>query len=146
MIQIVCTLVGVALIRLVIKVDMGCSDLMLILVSILGTLMGCSLGFALGHVSSLRKNTKEAILRLFVTVGGFFSGLMAVQVKLLVEKNFPLLNRINPSAIIHDAFFSLNVFGMGDRFYRSLITMVVMTVVLTVIGLCMSGRRSYASI
>jgi|GEM_PF-3201496 len=146
LIQIICTMVGVALIRLVFKADLGCSDLMLVLVSILGTLLGCSLGFALGHVSHLRKNTKEAILLLFVTVGGFFSGLMAVQMKLLVERNFPLLNRINPSAIIHDAFFSLNVFGMGDRFYRSLITMVVMTVVLTVIGLCMSGRRSYASI
>ncbi len=146
LIQIVCTLVGVALIRLVFHANMGCSDAMLILVSILGTLLGCSLGFALGHVSSIRKNTKEAILLLFVTVGGFLSGLMAHQVKLLVEKSFPLLNRINPSAIIHDAFFSLNVFGMGERFYRSLITMVVMTVVLTAIGLCMSGRRSYASI
>lgn len=144
--QILCTMIGLFMVLVVFRVNMGTSAGLLILICVLGTLLGCSLGFALGHISNLSKKTKEAIVLLFVTFGGFLSGLMAVQVKMMIEINCPIINRINPSAIIHDAFYSLNMFGVGEMFYRSIITMVVMTIVLTVIGLLMSGRRSYASI
>ncbi len=146
LIQTVCTMVGLFMIVGVYKVNMGCSIGFLILICILGTMLGCSLGFMLGHVSKLSKSSKEAILLLFVTFGGFLAGLMFDRMKMIVEMYCPIINRINPSALIHDAFYSLNIFGVGERFYRSMITMVVMTIVFTTIGLVMSRRRSYASI
>ena len=82
----------------------------------------------------------------FVLGGGFLSGLMLGDMKGMIEEKCPIINRINPSAVISEAFTSLNLFGVGDRYYRSMITVVAMTLVLTILGMLLSGRKQYASL
>ena len=63
--------------------------------------------------------------------------------KIVVEENNPILNRINPSAVITDSFYSLNIFGVGERYYRAMITMGALTAALFIIGAILGRRNQY---
>ena len=64
----------------------------------------------------------------------------------IVEKNAPFINRINPAALISDAFYCINVYDDLKRYYRNLITLAVMSVVLVTASFLLIRRESYDSI
>ena len=74
------------------------------------------------------------------------SGLMNNTMKDLVEKNAPFLNRINPAALISDAFYCINVYDDMGRYYRNLITLALMSVLLVTASFLLIRRESYDSI
>lgn len=122
--------------------DMG----LVYLTSMLSTLLGCSLGFLVGHIGKFSRTIKENILMTIILGGGFLSGLMYGDMKAIIEENCPIINRINPSAVISDAFISLNLFGVGKKYYYSIFYVMILTVIFTAIGLTMSRRKQYASL
>ncbi|MBR6224079.1 MAG: ABC transporter permease [Lachnospiraceae bacterium] len=140
------TIIGLCYFIFVLKINFGGDLSYIFITAILATLLGLSLGFFIGHIGSLSQKTRESILTAIVVAGGFLSGLMVSNMKSLVEVKCPIINRINPSAVISDAFYTLNMYGVSDRFYRSIIYIVGLTVVFVVAGLIMSRRKSYASL
>ncbi len=140
------TVIGLCYFIFVLKINFGGDLSYIFITAILATLLGLSLGFFIGHIGSLSQKTRESILTAIVVAGGFLSGLMVSNMKSLVEVKCPIINRINPSAVISDAFYTLNMYGVSDRFYRSIMYIVGLTVVFVVAGLIMSRRKSYASL
>lgn len=145
-VKLAITITGVCYFIYVLKIDFGGDIQYVFLTAILATFLGLSLGFFVGHIGSFSKKTRENILTAIVVGGGFLSGLMVANMKAIIEVNCPFINRINPSAVISDAFYALNMYGVSDRYYRSIISIVVMTIVFIVAGLIMSRRKSYASL
>lgn len=76
----------------------------------------------------------------------FLSGLMNNTMKDLVEKNMPVINRINPAALISDAFYCINVYDDMSRYYRNLFTLAVMSITLVTASFLLIRRESYDSI
>ena len=60
-------------------------------------------------------------------VCSFLAGLMNSNMKDLVEKHVPIINRINLAALISDAFYCINVYNDTARYYRNLVTLAVMS-------------------
>ena len=145
-IKISITVIGLCYFIFVLKIDFGGDLPYIFMTAILATLLGLSLGFFIGHIGSFSKKTRENILTTVVVAGGFLSGLMVANIKSLIEVKCPIINRIKPSAVISDAFYTLNMYGVSDRFYHSIIYIVGLTVVFIVAGLIMSRRKSYASL
>ena len=145
-IKISITVIGLCYFIFVLKIDFGGDLPYIFMTAILATLLGLSLGFFIGHIGSFSKKTRENILTTVVVAGGFLSGLMVANIKSLIEVKRPIINRIKPSAVISDAFYTLNMYGVSDRFYHSIIYIVGLTVVFIVAGLIMSRRKSYASL
>ena len=144
--QMVCT--GIALIYLipVLGINFGGNTGMILLTTLLGNLMGISLGYMVSHIGHFSYKKKDTILTLITLGGGAISGLYAVQLKAVVEMKAPIINRINPMSVITDAFYSLNIFGTGDRYLRSALTMLGLTVLLFVIGVLLGRRNQYESL
>ncbi|MGN0394485.1 MAG: ABC transporter permease, partial [Coprococcus sp.] len=67
-------------------------------------------------------------------------------IKHLIELHAPIINRINPAALITDCFYSLNVYDDYSVFTQKIVIMAVESVVLTVIAFMMIRRNKYASI
>ncbi|MBR1742959.1 MAG: ABC transporter permease [Lachnospiraceae bacterium] len=145
-VQIVITMIGLTYLIFGLGIQFGGNTLVIYLTAILGTVLGVSLGFFIGHIGNLSSKTKYTLLTTVTVGGGFLSGLMFAQMKVIIEKNVPFLNRINPSAVITDAFYSINMFGISGRYYRAILYMVLLTVVFLICGLIMSRRKSYASL
>ena len=130
----------------ILKIQFGGDIGMIFLTTYLASLVGVSLGFLVASIGKMKRDKKEAILMVFFLGGGFMSGLMYGDMKIIMEQKCPLFNRINPSSVITDAFYALNVFGVGERFYRSIIYMIVVSSVMVIAGCVFSRRSSYKSL
>ena len=145
-IQIVITTVLLFYLIYILKIRFGGDIGYIFLTAYLASFVGDMLGFMVGHFGSIAPDKKEAILMVIMLGGGFMSGLMYGDMKMIVEQNFPWFNRINPSAVITDAFYALNVFGVGPRYMRAVLYMVLTSVVMLMIGCILSRRKSYKSL
>ncbi len=144
--QTAITMIGLTYFIYGLQINFGGNTGYIYLTAALGTGLGVALGFFIGHIGTMTYKTKNSILTVVIVGGGFLSGLMFGQMKVLIEKNMPIINRINPSSVLTDAFYSLNMFGVSGRYYRSVLYTIILTVVFIVAGLLMSRRKSYASL
>lgn len=144
--QVVILILSIFYYVYILKVDFGCDIKYIFITSMFAAFMGCSLGYMVACVGNASENVKNAILIGFVTGGGFLAGLMKGDMYIVMEKKFPLVNRINPSSIITNSFYTLNMYGANEKYTHMIITMFAYSIIFIVIGMVFRGRRGYASI
>ena len=132
--------------RCILKLDFQGQLGPMLLISFFGSLIGVSLGFFVGSFGTMKEGVKIGIILGISMVCSFLSGLMNNTMKDLVEKGAPFLNRINPAALISDAFYCINVYNDMGRYYRNLITLAVMSAALVTASFLLIRRESYDSI
>ncbi len=118
----------------------------MLIVSFFGSMIGVSMGIFVSSIGKFREGVKIGILLGISMICSFLSGLMNSSMKDLVERHFPLVNRLNPAALISDAFYCINVYDDPGRYWRSLIILVVMSVILTFGSFLLVRRERYDSI
>ena len=143
-------LIGLALLFVytifVLKVDYGTNLPLVILLGMTGSLAGLSMGVVVGIVFKTDENAKTGILIATTMVGCFLSGMMGVTMKYIVDKNVPILNKINPANMITDGFYSLYYYDTLDRFYFNLISLLVFSGIMITISYISLRRQKYDSI
>ena len=130
----------------ILGINFGGNITFIYLTTLLAGLVGDNLGFMIAHFGKIAIDKKEAFLMAIFLGGGFMSGLMYGDMKVIIEQKAPWFNRINPSAVITDAFYALNVFGVGPRYYRALMYILITSGVTLLIGCILSRRSSYKSL
>lgn len=118
----------------------------MLLISLFGSLIGVSMGIFVGSLRKMGEGIKVAIILAISMVCSFLAGLMNGSMKDLVEKHAPLINRINPAALISDAFYCINVYDDPSRYYRNLVTLAGMSIVLVLASFLLIRRNRYDSI
>lgn len=141
-----CVLISFAYIVLVLKIDLTARLPLAILSIFVGCMTGMTFGFFLGTISNISENVKVAILMSVTMVGSFLSGLMMGNMRILVETICPLINKINPSALITDTFYSLAIYDSLDRYTNNIITLIIFSILFTIGGFMMTRRKKYAHI
>ena len=132
--------------RYILKLDFQGKIGPMLLISFFGSLIGVSIGIFVGSLGKMKEGVKIGIILGISMICSFLSGLMNNTMKDIVEKNAPFINRINPAALISDAFYCINVYDDLERYYRNLITLAVMSVVLVTASFLLIRRESYDSI
>lgn len=132
--------------RCILKLDFQGKIGPMLLVSFFGSLIGVSLGIFVGSLGKMKEGVKIGVILGVSMVCSFLSGLMNNTMKDLVEKNAPIINRINPAALISDAFYCINVYDDMGRYYRNVITLAIMSLVLVTASFLLIRRESYDSI
>ena len=118
----------------------------MLLICFLGSLIGVSMGIFVGSFGKMKEGAKIGIILGISMICSFLAGLMNNTMKDMVEKHAPLINRINPAALISDAFYCINVYDDTARYHRSLITLAVMSLVLVTASFLLIRRERYDSI
>ena len=75
--------------------------------------------------------------------GCFLSGMMGITMKYVVDKNIPLLNRINPANLITDGLYALYYYDTLDRYLRNLASLLVFSVVMILLAISGLRRQKY---
>ena len=132
--------------RYVLKLDFQGQMSRMLLISFLGSLIGVSLGIFVGSMGRMKEGIKIGIILGISMICSFLSGLMNGTMKDIVEKHAPFINRINPAALISDAFYCINVYDDMARYYRNLITLVIMSILLITASFLLIRRERYDSI
>ena len=106
----------------------------------------CIYGNVIGSFGKMQEGVRIGLMLGISMVSSFLAGLMNGNMKDIVEKSVPFVNRINPASLISDAFYCINVYDDMTRYYRNLITLAVMCVVLVMASFFMVRRERYDSI
>ena len=74
------------------------------------------------------------------------AGLMMGNMKIIIQNNCPILNKINPATIITDSFYSLAIYESYDRFIFDIISLLIFVIIFIMAGFLMTRRKKYASL
>ena len=132
--------------RIILKLDFQGQIGKMLIISLFGSLIGVSVGLFVGSLGKLSEGIKVAVILAISMVCSFLAGLMNSNMKDLVEKHVPIINRINPAALISDAFYCINVYNDTARYYRNLVTLAVMSAAFVMASFLLIRRNRYDSI
>lgn len=118
----------------------------ILLLLFVGTSFGIMFGILVGSVSHLGEGGKIGVLVAVNLAFCCMSDLMVSGIKDSIEHHVPVLNDVNPAALITDSFYALNVYDTYDRFFVDLSTLAGMTVVCGLICFVIVRRNRYASL
>lgn len=127
-------------------VDFGDNYFEICLLLLMGTNIGVSIGVIIGIMPKLSREIKNAICTVVSMSCSVMADLCASGIKDAIEHTAPLINRINPAAVITDSFYALNVYGAGERYISNMLILAVMSFCMLVISVIMFRRNSYASL
>ncbi len=129
-----------------IRADFGSNVPYVILISLLGSAAGLSLGTAIAVLVKKSENAKFTVLIAVVMAGCFLSGMMGITMKNVIDKNAPVLNKINPEAMITDGLYSIYYYNSNERFIVDAVSLVIFSAVMLLISLRGLRRQRYDSI
>ena len=132
--------------RNILKLDFQGQMGKMLIISLFGSLIGVSMGIFVGSLGKMSEGIKVSVILAISMVCSFLSGLMNSSMKDIVEKHAPIINRINPAALISDAFYCINVYDAPTRYYRNLITLAGMSIVFMLASFLLIRRNRYDSI
>ena len=115
------------------------------LVVVLGDAVGISLGMLVGAICKNESLLWVIPLGVAMTCS-FLSGLMMGNLRQLIEQACPVINRINPAALITDALYVAATYGLNRTFYIDLLILAAMFLITVTGSALLLRRRKYASI
>ena len=144
--QSFCMVLSVTFVRFVLRVDLGDRLGLVYLAALIGGVLGVCVGFAVGSLGRSGYDRKMGMLIAVIMSFCFFSGLMAANMKSIIEKNIPWFNRINPAAVISDSFYCLVMYDDLSRFTEKIISMLIISAVFALLGFALTRMRKYESL
>lgn len=140
------TLILLAFFIGVLKVDLGEHLLQIILVCLVGCLIGVAMGIFIGSFGRMKEGGKVGLIVLFTMGCSFGAGLMQAEMKNIIEKTCPIINRFNPAALISDALYSISIYENPQRYTRNVVTLAVMAAALILMAFLAVRRERYDSL
>ncbi len=133
-------------IEFVFKMDLGNRYGMILLITLMGDIIGVSFGFLIGCAIKAKEGVKVGIMLGVSMVFSFAAGLMFADIKNVIEKYVPILNRLNPAALISDAFYCVSIYDDPKRLTSCLVILGIMSAALVFISFFITRRERYDSI
>ena len=130
----------------VLKVDYGQNLGLVILLALIGSLAGLSLGTGVATLVKSNDNVKSSIILSITMVGSFLAGMMGITMKYVVDTNTPIINKINPVSMITDGLYSLYYYPTLDRYWFDITSLLVFSGLLILISAIQLRRQKYDSI
>lgn len=142
--------IGVALLFaytiFVLKVEYGHNLPLIVLLTLCGCLAGLCLGIAIAVLVKSNDNVKTGIVISATMVGCFLSGMMGITMKYIIDKNLPLLNRLNPANMITDGLYALYYYDTLDRYFVNVASLLIFSLVMILVSISGLRRQRYDSI
>lgn len=128
-----------------IGIDLYIDNIKLLIITILGVLSGISLGLIISTVSNKNDDTKLGIIIAISMACSVLAGMTGVSLKHVIDTKLPLLNKINPAAMITDGLYSL-YYNDFNRYMTNIISLLLFVTVLVLISIYSLRRKKYDNI
>lgn len=132
--------------KFVLKLDLFTNIPYSIIFILLGNLFGISLGVFIGSSNKMSSGAKVMISIASTLFLSFLAGLMSPDVKLLIEKNLPILAKINPIAIITNSLYRINLLDNTKNLFGGISLLILYSLILIFGSYLFLRRRQYDSI
>lgn len=139
--------IQLAYIDVAFHIDFGTTTPYILFILLVGDMAGSAFGSFIGCVVHTRRiEAKIGILTSITMLCSFLAGMMVVQLKWLVEHYIPILGVINPVNMITDGLYSLYYYGVGERYYMSILSLVIFSLVGYAISAILLSKKQYTAV
>ena len=145
LIQVICLIILFLYTIFILKINFSSNLFLVILITLVGSFFGLCFGTFIGTIKK-EENFQTGILISLTMLGCFLSGMMGITMKYIVDKNIPILNKLNPVNMITDAMYSLYYYDTLDRYFLNLISLVILSIILITLSVKKIRRVLYDSI
>ncbi|MCI8519237.1 MAG: ABC transporter permease [Clostridia bacterium] len=100
-------------------------------------------------ISSLVKSSENVKIGMIIAItmlGSFFSGMMGITMKYIIDTNVPIINKINPASMITDGFYSIYYYDTLDRYFLNIGGLIIFSITMLVLAWSSLRRQKYDSI
>lgn len=132
--------------KYLLKLDLFVEIKYSLLLIVLGNLFGVSLGVFIGVSNRQSVNIKTMISIFLMLFLSFLSGLMSPDIKVILDKKFPQLARINPVGIISNNLYRINLLGNTKDIEKGIFLLAAYSLALVYGSYMFLRRRDYDSI
>lgn len=143
-------LIGITLLFIytifVLKVDYGTNLPLIVLLTLVGSLAGLSLGIVVATTLKANENTKTGILIAVTMFGCFLSGMMGITMKYMVDKNLPIVNQLNPASMITDGLYSLYYYDTFSRYYTNVVSLLIFSTIMIGISIIQLRKQKFETL
>ena len=145
LLQIISNIIVVIYIQYILGINLGVPMGTMILLCTIGSALGISTGTLMGSV--IRNPRLLVTVPLFFTmICSFLSGLMWGQIKQIIQYNCPIINKINPAALLTNAMYVRSTYGATAEFHQDILIMCGMIVGCIIVASIFLRRRKYVSL
>lgn len=148
--SLIISLIGIFILLIytifILKVDYGENLSLVSLLTFVGSVSGLTFGIAIATLFKTNDSVKTGIVISITMLGCFLSGMMGITMKYIVDKNIPIINKINPASMITDGFYSLYYYDTLDRFYFDILSLIIFSLIMISISMFSLRRQKYDSI
>ena len=112
------------------------------LASLFGVLFGCLIGLSNKSSIEVKNGIGIAVSMLF----SYLAGMMNSDVKIMVQENYPIINKLNPASLINDGIYSLYYYDTLDRYWENIKCLLFLTLLFGLISYLLTRGRQHDSI
>ena len=131
--------------RFLFGIDFGSNWGLTLVVASAGALAGLSLGGAVSALVRGGENMKIGVLIGMTMLGALLAGMMGGGLRYRVDATAPLVNKVNPVALITDGFYTLYYHPGSDGLWADLGILLVISLVLIGASMLTLRRQRYDS-
>lgn len=133
-------------VEFILGIHLGDNPGKIVLVDLLGSMIGVSMGILIGCFGRFAVGIKMGLCVLCTLFPSFLAGLMVGSMKDIIEHTVPIVNRINPAAVLSDSFYCMGIYDDPERFARNLLILGGMSAAFCLIAFFRVRRERYDSI
>ncbi len=144
--QIISVALALFYISKILGIEFGTNMGYVLLICIVGSLMGITLGSFISAVVKKSEGFKIGVILTINLFGCFLAGMMNTDIKYLVQTKVPLLSYINHANLITDGLYSLYYYDTLDRYFMNLWLLGAYGLIFCILTYLIIRRQKYASI
>lgn len=146
LLQLVGLILLVAVCHVLFNIDFGPNWALTLLLTSLGALVGLSFGVAISALVPGGENMKIGVLISVTMLGAVLAGMMGGTMRYVVDQKAPLVNKLNPTALITDGFYNLYYHPGFDGFWQDVTLLLIISAVLLGASLFVLRKQRYDSL
>ncbi len=135
-----------AYMKYILRLEFSGSFAEMLPVLFLGSMIGVTMGMFITSMGRMGEGMKIGIMVGVSMIMSFMAGLMNGNMKNVIDRSFPVLNRINPAALISDAMYCINVYDSPERYFRDMMLLGGLCVLMAAGTFMIIRRKRYDSI
>lgn len=139
-------LVLMAYLVFILKIDFGNQVSYILLLMAVGSFVGLAIGNLVGNGLKCKEDTKVTVVSMSSLALSFFAGMMIIDLKYLIQENFPIAAFINPVNLITDALYALYYYTANERYFINILCLLAIGIVISLISLLLARGKQYDSI
>lgn len=127
-------------------IEFGNQIIPMLLICLLSSAMGITLGAFVGALNKKSEGIKIGLLMGITMLGSFLTGMMQSDIRYMVNKNLPILQYLNPVALVSDSFYALYYYDGYDRYIINMSLIGIFTIIFAIGTYIIIRRQKYVSL